>query len=120
MARRALVRTQPMMELRTATPPPEPFHDWPHAFLRARNLTRPDGRPFYRYRMDDGEYEHTKKMLRRLAGTARLVEQDRRAGALFVAYCAEWFRRGLRSLCLSPMKVQRRINRCFGFFARAR
>jgi hypothetical protein len=93
MARRALVRAQPSAEPRRAAPPPEPFHDWLHAFLRARNLARPDGRPFYRYRMEDGEYEQAKKMLRRLAGAGRLVEPDSRAGALFVAYCAEWFRR---------------------------
>lgn len=43
--------------------------------------------------MADSEYEQAKRILRRLAGAGRLVNPDSRAGALFVAYCAEWFRR---------------------------
>jgi len=93
LARRALVRAQPSAEPRRAVLAPEPFHGWLHAFLRARNLARPDGRPFYRYRMEDGEYEQAKKMLRRLAAAGRLLKPDSCAGALFIAYCAEWFRR---------------------------
>src|SRR5271170_6665999 len=92
MARRALVRAR-LGGTPTRGPATQPSHDWLHAFLRARNLARPDGRPFYRYRMRDGEYEQAKKMLRCLAGAGRLVKPDSRAGALFVAYCAEWFRR---------------------------
>ena len=87
MARRALVRSQTSAEPRR-TAPSEPVHDWLHAFLDARKLTRPDERPLYRYRMADSEYEQAKKILRRLAGASRLVEPDKRAGALFVAYCA--------------------------------
>lgn len=93
MARRALVRSQTSAGPRRTAPPSEPVHDWLHAFLSARKLTRPDERPLYRYRMADSEYEQAKKILRRLAGTNRLVEPDKRAGALFLAYCAEWFRR---------------------------
>lgn len=93
MARRVLVRAQPAAEPRRAAPPPETVHDWLHAFLRTRKLARPDGQPLYRYRMEDSEYEQAKKMLRRLARAGRLVDPDSRAGALFVAYCAEWFRR---------------------------
>lgn len=87
MARRALVRAQ------TSAEPPESVHGWLNAFLGARNLASPDGRPFYCYRMEDDEYEQAKRILRRLTGTGRLVESDRRVSALFVAYCAEWFRR---------------------------
>jgi hypothetical protein len=93
MARRALVRPQTSAEPRRAARPSEPVDDWLHAFLDARKLTGPDERPLYRYRMADTEYEQAKKMLRRLAVAGRLVEPDKRAGALFVAYCAEWFRR---------------------------
>lgn len=93
LARRALARAQPSAEPRRAVLAPETFHGWLHAFLRARGLSCPDGRPLYRYRMEDGEYEKAKKMLRRLAGAGHLVEPDSRAGALFVVYCAEWFRR---------------------------
>jgi hypothetical protein len=93
MARRALVRTLPPSDSRRAAPTPDEVQQWLHAFLRARKLARPNQRPLYRYRMADGEYEQAKKILRRLAGAGRLVNPDSRAGALFVAYCAEWFRR---------------------------
>ena len=43
--------------------------------------------------MEDGEYEQAKACCGALAGAGRLVEPDKPAGALFVAYCAEWFRR---------------------------
>jgi hypothetical protein len=92
MARRALVRSQTSAGPRRAASPSEPVHDWLHAFLGARKLTRPDERPLYRYRMADSEYEQAKEILRRL-GASRLFAPDKRAGALFVAYCAEWFRR---------------------------
>jgi hypothetical protein len=61
-------------------------------FAKVHSLTRPDGRAFYRYRMEDGEYEQAKTILRLLAREGRLAQPDDRAGALFVAYCAEWFR----------------------------
>lgn len=93
MARRALARTQPSAHPRQAAPPPASPHGWLHAFLGARRLPRPDGRPFYRYRMADSEYERAKTILRHLASSGGLGNPDTRAGALFVAYCAEWFRR---------------------------
>src|SRR6266404_9888700 len=34
-----------------------PVRDWLRAFLNGRSLVWPDGRPLYRYRMADGEYE---------------------------------------------------------------
>jgi hypothetical protein len=93
MARRTVVRALPPAEPRRAAPPAEDVQAWQDAFLRARKLTRPDRRPLYRYRMADGEYEQAKNILRRLADAGRLIDPDRRAGALFVAYCADWFRR---------------------------
>lgn len=93
MARRALMRALPSTEPQRATPPSKSAVDWLHAFLGARKLTRPDLRPLHRYRMADSEYEQAKRILRHLASTGRLLEPDSRSGALFVAYCAEWFRR---------------------------
>lgn len=93
MARRALMRTMPSAEPRRTAPPADTIQQWQHAFFSARKLTRPDQRPLYRYRMADSEYEQAKSILRRVAGSGRLVNADSRAGALFVAYCAEWFRR---------------------------
>ena len=92
-ARLALMRAQPATETPRAEPHPPPINDWLHAFLGARQLTRPDQRPLYRYRMADSEYEQAKKTLQRMASAGRLIHPDSLAGALFVAYCAEWFRR---------------------------
>jgi hypothetical protein len=93
MARRALLRSQSLAGPRCTAPQSEPVNDWLHSFLGERKLTRPDERPLYRYRMADSEYEQAKKTLRRVAGAGRLVQPDECAGAVFVAYCAEWFRR---------------------------
>jgi hypothetical protein len=68
-------------------------HDWLRAFLGSRGLVRPNGQAFYRYRMADTEYKQAKLVLRQLARSGRLANPDRLAGALFVAFCAEWFRR---------------------------
>ena len=76
-----------------------PVRRWFHEFLGHRDIKRPDGRPIYRYRMSDDEYSSAKDVLRALARADRLqgVDEDSvssmRAGAMFVAYCAEWFRR---------------------------
>ncbi|MBR1240306.1 hypothetical protein JQ620_09230 [Bradyrhizobium sp. AUGA SZCCT0274] len=72
---------------------PSPIGDWLGAFLLSRRLARPDGRALYRYRMTDREYEQAKEILRRLAGSGRLVDPDRHASAIFVSFGAEWFRR---------------------------
>ncbi|TIW05784.1 MAG: hypothetical protein E5V74_01520, partial [Mesorhizobium sp.] len=50
--------------------------------------------------MTDREFEGVKEILRYLAPEGRLVTPDDRAGALFVAYCAEWFRRESNSTFL--------------------
>jgi hypothetical protein len=71
MARRALVRSQTSAGPRRVASPSEPVHDWLHAFLGARKLTRPDERPLYRYRMADSEYEQAKEILRRLGASLR-------------------------------------------------
>ncbi|MER8975273.1 STY4851/ECs_5259 family protein [Mesorhizobium sp. M0800] len=70
-----------------------PVRDWLRAFLAGRSIARPDRRALYRYRMADSEYDEAKKILRHLAREGRLAQPDDRAGAIFVAYCAEWFRR---------------------------
>jgi hypothetical protein len=71
----------------------DPVRQWLNSFLNARGLKTPDGRPIYRYRMRDGEYDAVKKILRNLVITGRLVHPDMLIAALFVVYCAEWFRR---------------------------
>ncbi|WP_162252285.1 STY4851/ECs_5259 family protein [Mesorhizobium sp. Root102] len=70
-----------------------PVRDWIREFLSARGLTYADGRPLYRYRMSDEEYAKAKSTLVKLGRDGRLNRPDDRSGALFVIYCAEWFRR---------------------------
>jgi hypothetical protein len=83
-ARRALAKPVPLDSVR----------DWLRGFFEARkNLAGADGLPLYRYRMSDPEYEKAKTILRHLAGSHRLAEPDLHAGAIFVAFGAEWFRR---------------------------
>lgn len=93
MARRALVRAASPAVAQAAPPSSSPVRDWMGTFFRTRVMPRPDGRPLYRYRMTDQEYARAKEILRHLAQKGRLLHPDERAGALFVAYCAEWFRR---------------------------
>ncbi|WP_287313581.1 STY4851/ECs_5259 family protein [Mesorhizobium sp.] len=92
-ARRALQRAAAPGAGGASTVRSGPVRDWLTAFLGARNMSDPDGQAIYRYRMTDSEYEQARKLLRHLASSGRLAEPDVRAGALFVAYCAEWFRR---------------------------
>jgi hypothetical protein len=90
-ARRSLIRAT--VPERTATVPSRSVGDWLRTFLAARGIARPDGRAFYRHRMADREYEQAKLVLRQLSRSGRLASPDCHAGALFVAFCAEWFRR---------------------------
>ena len=92
-ARRAFTRATMSGKTATGFLPSGPVRGWLSAFLQRRHLTRPDGRALYRYRMEDAEYDQAKEILHFLAREGRLAHPDRRAGALFVGYCAEWFRR---------------------------
>ncbi|TIV68463.1 MAG: hypothetical protein E5V86_00750 [Mesorhizobium sp.] len=98
-ARRAFTRV-PQAKAEERPRQSGPVRDWLRAFLAARNTLQPDSRPLYRYRMTDREFEGVKEILRYLAPEGRLVTPDDRAGALFVAYCAEWFRRESNSTFL--------------------
>jgi hypothetical protein len=92
-ARHALGLSAPHSTARRPAPSPRPVRDWLETYFHRHGIARPDGRPLYRYRMSDAEYGQAKSILRRLARERRLVHPDDRAGALFVAYCGEWFRR---------------------------
>lgn len=84
----------------TSGPQPVQVRDWLEAFVGARQMPRPDGRALYRCRMTDDEYAELKRILPQLAASGRLSEPDRHAGAVFLAYCAEWFRRESKSTFL--------------------
>lgn len=90
-----------LRELRTSASPlpssADPATNWMQAFLQARDLGQPDGRPFHRYRMTDREFESGRTLLRVLATKGRLVPSNRNACGIFAAFCAEWFRREAKS-----------------------
>jgi hypothetical protein len=100
-ARVAIARAAKPTEAVAKMPTANSVGQWLNAFLRNRRLPHPDPqRALYRYRMNDDEYEQAKKILRILARDGQLIHPDDRAGALFVAYCAEWFRRESNSTFL--------------------
>ena len=70
-----------------------PVRDWLGPLLQRNGLQRPDGRPLFRYRMTTAEYGQARSVLVELASSGRLEYPDDRSASLFVAYCAEWFRR---------------------------
>jgi hypothetical protein len=41
------------------------FRDWKRALLHRRNLNRPDGRPLYRYRLSNEEFDELEALLRK-------------------------------------------------------
>jgi len=96
-ARRAFFRSATTGSSSTRS---NPAREWLHAFLTARDMRRADGRPIYRYRMTAGEYELAKAALRHLVITGGLAKPNFESSALFVAYCAEWFRREATSTLL--------------------
>src|SRR5690606_9686023 len=100
----AVARRSNKPSITTANPPRPartgPVRFWLSHLLQRRRLPAPDGRPIYRYRMTDAEYRDARRVLGVLSRSGRLNTPDQRAGALFVAYCAEWFRRESRSTFL--------------------
>lgn len=67
--------------------------------LKLRDLAEPDGRPLYRYRLKDKEFEALKGLLQRWTEDVQRRVRFEYAAAwpgfpgLFVLYCAEWWRR---------------------------
>jgi hypothetical protein len=74
-----------------------PVRAWLDKFFNDRDIDRPDGGPLFRYRMTDAEFDSTGPLLRDLHRRGRLAHADREAGALFVVFGAEWFRRKAES-----------------------
>jgi len=68
--------------------------DWLRQFLDSKQLSHPDERPLYRYRVTDDEFKAIKSILQM---SARLGVQHLNAvsgwNAVFVLYAAEWWRR---------------------------
>jgi hypothetical protein len=81
-----------------STSPQLPNKHWNAAFLLKRGLHAPDGRPLHQYRMNDQEYVDLRESLR--LSTRRLLQEDGSAASMFVAFCAEWFRREATTLFL--------------------
>lgn len=94
-ARQALTRVaeapaigQPVMRAATQS-----HFTWLSKFLSQRGLQTPDGRTLHRYRVSDTEFQGLKTILKSLVDQRRLEEASDTVAALFVAYCADWFRR---------------------------
>lgn len=90
-----------LRKLRKAMPvskPNDPVVRWLSTYLFKRALKAPDGRQLHRYRMTDIEYFEAQELLR--TSKARTLREDGSAAALFVVFCAEWFRRESTTLFL--------------------
>ncbi|WP_210253392.1 STY4851/ECs_5259 family protein [Microvirga arsenatis] len=61
--------------------------------LSARELSRPDGRPLYRYRLTDQEYRRIKEMLIECLEFSQPDVSSREFCALICLYVSEWFKR---------------------------
>lgn len=71
-----------------------PFAAWLDEMLRRRGLLRPDGRPLYRYRMDDEEFECLEQLFQRSAcSNVELLSKQRGFAACWLLYAAEWWKR---------------------------
>jgi hypothetical protein len=58
--------------------------------LALRGLDRSDGRPLYRYRFQQTEYEGVRALLKQ---NRQIIQKDSYGFALFVMFVAEWYRR---------------------------
>jgi len=96
MRLRILQRENTGIGLTVATDPQirrGPVRAWLAEFFQNRGIERPDARPLFRYRLTDLEFDKAGKLLRELHLKGRLENPDLHAGALFVIFGAEWFRR---------------------------
>jgi hypothetical protein len=91
--------------------------DWWAGLLARHGLTRPDGRPVFRYRITEGEFENAKQIIRKNAlGLSSGLGKPSLA-ALFVCYCSEFYKREIDSTAriwdplLKPVDVTLSPNR---------
>lgn len=71
-----------------------PFALWLDEMLRKRGLSGPDGRPLYRYRISDEEFESLEQLFQRFAcGNVELLSKQRGFTACWFLYAAEWWKR---------------------------
>lgn len=72
-----------------------PFSDWKRELLIQRELSRPDGRALYLYRLTDDEFNALERLLREASSRLELTKIARLPGFsdLFVLYASEWWRR---------------------------
>lgn len=66
---------------------------WWVDMLASRGLTRPDGRPIFRYRITDEEYDLARTLIRQRAIFLSNGNAERELSAVFICYCAEQFKR---------------------------
>lgn len=69
--------------------------NWIKEFLSHRNLSLPDGRPLYQYRVTDEEFDSLEKVMQLSSsfGLSVISQKLPRWNAVFVLYASEWWRR---------------------------
>ncbi|MGV7223981.1 MAG: STY4851/ECs_5259 family protein [Nitrospinales bacterium] len=69
--------------------------NWTTEFLHNQNISHPDGRSLYQYRVTDEEFESLKQVMKisSIFGLQSVSKKLPRWDAAFVIYAAEWWRR---------------------------
>jgi len=80
---------------------------WKNHLLEDRNLTKPDGRPLYQYRVSGNEYKALQQLLSHFLAKVPLNNIHTRSciPGLFVLYAAEWWRREFNGSSWSWMPI---------------
>jgi len=71
--------------------------DWKHQFFSEKNISAPDGRPLYAYRLNEAQFDSLETVLReqiqQYSSLSTLSQSSLSFSPLFVLYAAEWWRR---------------------------
>lgn len=80
--------------MHTLIKPFRPCADWLKTMLQQRGLQSPDGRPLYRYRLSEAEFDSLAQMLReRCAANANTPDAQPGFAACWFLLAAEWWKR---------------------------
>jgi hypothetical protein len=71
--------------------------DWWAALLTRHNLSKPDGRPVFRYRITKDEFENATRIIQTHASTLSSGYGKPALAALFICYCSEFYKREINT-----------------------
>jgi hypothetical protein len=89
---------------------------WWKSLLTRHGLEEPDGRPVFRYRITDEEFDWLRPIIRSRAGTIEQGFGEKALSAAFVCYCAEWYKRNNETAfrewkpLLTPVSINLPVN----------